>query len=170
MTTHCPSIKLPKLGRRKVSACFDGGRISADGGALILQAADAALQITRRLAACFTDFRNPARCEHSLRDLVAQRLFGLVLGYEDVNDHDSLRDDSLLALALGRSDVTGEQRSRARDQGHPLAGSSTLNRLEPGTPDEAASDRCKRVSADPNVRTGNDPDARSESKAARAKT
>ena len=149
MTTHCPSIKLPKLGRRKVSACFDGGRISADGGALILQAADAALQITRRLAACFTDFRNPARCEHSLRDLVAQRLFGLVLGYEDVNDHDSLRDDSLLALALGRSDVTGEQRSRARDQGHPLAGSSTLNRLELGLPGQAVEDRYKRIVADP---------------------
>lgn len=149
MTTHCPSIQLPKLGRRKVSACFDGGRISADGGALILQAADAALQITQRLAACFRDFRNPARCEHSLRALVAQRLFGLVLGYEDCNDHDSLRDDSLLALALGRSDLTGEQRSRARDQGHPLAGSSTLNRLELGRPGQAGQDRYKRIVADP---------------------
>lgn len=149
MTTHCPSIKLPKLGRRKVSACFDGGRISADGGALILQAADAALKLTQRLAACFSDFRNPARCEHSLRDLVAQRLCGLVLGYEDVNDHDSLRDDSLLALALGHSDVTGEQRPRARHQGHPLAGSSTLNRLELGLPGQAVQDRYKRIVADP---------------------
>ena len=149
MKTLCPSLKLPKLGRRKVSACFDGGRISADGGALILQAADAALQLTQRLAACFSDFRNPGRCEHSLRDLVAQRLFGLVLGYEDVNDHDSLRDDSLLALALGRRDLTGEQRSRARDQGHPLAGSSTLNRLELGQPGQAVEDRYKRIVADP---------------------
>ena len=149
MKTLCPSLKLPKLGRRKVSACFDGGRISADGGALILQAADAALQLTQRLAACFTDFRNPGRCEHSLRDLVAQRLFGLVLGYEDINDHDSLRDDSLLALALGRRDLTGEQRSRARDQGHPLAGSSTLNRLELGLPGQAVADRYKRIVADP---------------------
>ena len=149
MKTLCPSLKLPKLGRRKVSACFDGGRISADGGALILQAADAALQLTQRLAACFSDFRNPTRCEHSLRDLVAQRLFGLVLGYEDINDHDSLRDDSLLALALGRGDLTGEQRSRARDQGHPLAGSSTLNRLELGQPGQAVADRYKRIVADP---------------------
>ena len=149
MKTLRPSLKLPKLGRRKVSACFDGGRISADGGALILQAADAALQLTQRLAACFSDFRNPTRCEHSLRDLVAQRLFGLVLGYEDVNDHDSLRDDSLLALALGRRDLTGEQRSRARDQGHPLAGSSTLNRLELGQPGQAVEDRYKRIVADP---------------------
>ena len=123
--------------------------MSSDGGALLLQAADRALDLTGRMAACFSDHRNPARCEHSLHDLVAQRLYGLALGYEDVNDHDTLRDDSLLALALGRPDVTGQGRVRERDRGHPLAGSSTLNRLELGTPEQAEEDRYKRIVADP---------------------
>ena len=122
--------------------------MSSDGGALLLRAADSVLQLTRRVAACFTDYRNPGRCEHSVRDLVAQRLFALVLGYEDVNDHDTLRADSLLALALGRADLTGQSRERERDRGHPLAGSSTLNRLELGTPERAGEDRYKRIVAD----------------------
>ncbi len=149
MPTHCTTIELPNNGRRKVIACFDGGRMSSDGGAILLQAADRALDLTGRMTACFIDHRNPARCEHSLHDLVAQRLYGLALGYEDVNDHDTLRDDSLLALALGRTDVTGQGRVRERDRGHPLAGSSTLNRLELGTPEQAEEDRYKRIVADP---------------------
>ncbi len=149
MPAHCTTIELPNNGRRKVIARFDGGRMSSDGGALLLQAADRALDQTGRMAACFSDHRNPARCEHSLHDLVAQRLYGLALGYEDVNDHDTLRDDSLLALALGRPDVTGQGRVRERDRGHPLAGSSTLNRLELGTPEQAEEDRYKRIVADP---------------------
>ena len=71
-----------------------------------------------------------------------------MLGYEDLCDHDQLRDDSLLALAVGRDDVTGESRARERDRGHPLAGSSTLNRLELGTPEQARQDRYKRIVAD----------------------
>ena len=83
MPTHCTTIDLPNNGRRKVIAGFDGGRMSADGGALLLQSADRALNLTERIAECFTDHRNPHRCEHALRDLVAQRLYGLALGYED---------------------------------------------------------------------------------------
>ena len=79
-----------------------------------------------------------------MRRLVAQRLFGLVLGYEDLNDHDELRDDSLLALAVECDDLTGE--NRGRDRGHPLAGSKTLNRLELGVPGE--DDRYKKVVAE----------------------
>ena len=122
--------------------------MSTDGGALLLRAADSVLQLTRRVAACFTDYRDPSRCEHSVPDLVAQQVFALTLGYEDVNDHDTLRADSLLALALGRADLTGQSRARERDRGCPLAGSSTLNRLELGTPEQAGKDRYKRIVAD----------------------
>ena len=84
-----------------------------------------------------------------MRALVAQRVYALALGYEDLNDHDELRRDSLLALLVGRSDLTGRGRWRARDLGCPLAGSSTLNRLELGTAEGAATDRYKRIAADP---------------------
>ena len=75
--------------------------MSSDGGALLLRAVDRRVGLTRRLAACFADHRNPSCCEHSLRSLLAQRLFGLALGYEDINDHERLREDNLLALAVG---------------------------------------------------------------------
>ena len=79
---------------------------------------------------------------------MAQRVIGIALGYEDLNDHDQLRDDSVPALAVGRDDLTGAGRVRACDRGHPLASSSTLNRLELGIPDEAKSHRYKRIVAD----------------------
>ena len=122
MATQCTSNAFPLagLGRRQVVAKFDGGRLSSDG-AVLLRAANQAFQVTGRLAACFIDHRNPARVEHSLESLLGQRVFALALGYEDINDHDRLRDDSLLALAL----------CRQRDRGHVWL--STLNRLELGT-------------------------------------
>ena len=103
MATQCTSDAFPLagLGRRQVVAKFDGGRLSSDGGAVLLRAANQAFQVTGRLAACFIDHRNPARVEHSLESLLGQRVFALALGYEDINDHDRLRDDSLLALAAG---------------------------------------------------------------------
>ena len=149
--TPCPhgsTIDLPKHGRRKVQARFDGGRRSSDGGALLLRAADQCSGLSQRLAACFVDHRDPRRCEHPLQHLLAQRLFGLALGYEDISDHDRLRDDSLLALAVGSDDLTAASRARERDRGQPLAGSSTLNRLELGTPAQAGQDRYKRIVAD----------------------
>ena len=76
-----------------------------------------------RLAACFADYRDPERVEHRLPTLILQPVLGLAAGYEDLNDHDRLRDDSALALASRCADVTGEQRLRERDRGHPLAGS-----------------------------------------------
>ncbi|WP_419589951.1 IS1380 family transposase, partial [Thiolapillus sp.] len=79
---------------------------------------------------------------------VAQRVYGLALGYEDLNDHDDLRKDSTLALLVGKRDLTGERRVREQDRGNPLAASSTLNRLELGTPESASSDRYKRIAAD----------------------
>ncbi len=139
MHTQCnsPDIEFNRHGRREVTAAFDGGRMSSDGGALLLREADRVADVTRRLAECLTDYRDQDRIEHGLRELVAQRVMAIALGYEDVNDHDRLRDDSVLALAVGRDDITGADRPRERDRGHPLAGSSTLNRLELGTPEAA---------------------------------
>ncbi|MDE0023772.1 MAG: transposase [Spirochaetaceae bacterium] len=99
------------------------------------------------MAACFTDYRDPERAEHPLQIPIAQRVLGLAAGYEDLNDHDRLRDDSALALASGCADVTGEQRLRERDRGHALAGSSALNRLELGDPKTAKCHRYKKILA-----------------------
>lgn len=134
MGTQCTPEQLSfhALGRRQVVARFDGGRLTSDGGALLLREADLRLDLTRRIASCFTDFRQTHRVEHGVQELVAQRVHGLALGYEDLNDHDRLRSDPLLALVAGKPDLTGGDRSRTRDQGNALAGSSTLNRLELG--------------------------------------
>jgi len=98
------------FGRRAVVGRFDGGRISSDGGGLLLREVDARLGLMHRLAECFADCRQQGMTEHSVRELVAQRVYGLALGYEDVNDHDALRDDSLLALLVGKTDLTGVSR------------------------------------------------------------
>ncbi len=118
-----------------MAARFDAGYLSSDGGALLLREADRRLDLTRRMAGCFADARQPGRVEHTVAELVAQRVHGLALGYEDLNDHDRLRSDPLLALAAGKADPTGMDRARDRDRGHALAGSSTLNRLELGDPE-----------------------------------
>ncbi len=151
MSTECSSSQLEfhAFGSREVIGRFDGGRITSDGGGLLLREVDQRIGLLPRLADCFDDYRNPNSVEHSVRELVAQRVYGLALGYEDLNDHDALRSDSSLALLVGKRDLTGESRDRARDRGYPLAGSSTLNRLELSTPAAAAADRYKRISADP---------------------
>jgi len=110
---------------------FDGyGAITSDAGGLLLREVEAKTGILRRFAACFTDFRNPDLAEHTAYELIAQRVFALALGYEDLNDHDTLRYDPLLAVLVGKLDPTGQGRRRERDRGKALAGKSTLNRLE----------------------------------------
>jgi hypothetical protein len=131
-----------------VVASFDGGRISSDGGVLLLGETDRRLGLLERFAACFEDHRAPEWVEHSVEDLLRQRVFGLALGYEDLNDHDDLRRDALLATCVGKPDPTGESRSRERDRGSALAGKSTLNRLEWGEAESAAEDRYRRVAVD----------------------
>jgi DDE family transposase len=123
-------LSFPALGRRQVLASFDGGDISSDGGALLLRKTEDLTGIVQQFAACFTDYRNPELIEHALDHLVAQRVYGLALGYEDLNDHDDLRRDPLLATVVGKDDPTGNSRERKRDRGKALAGKSTLNRLE----------------------------------------
>jgi hypothetical protein len=118
------------IGSRQVLADFNGGDITSDGGALLLRTTEELTGILRQFAACFTDHRNPDLMEHPLKDLIAQRVYGLALGYEDLNDHDDLRRDPLLATVVGKDDPTGKTRQRQRDRGQALAGKSTLNRLE----------------------------------------
>jgi hypothetical protein len=132
MTTQCNSAYLdfPMVGSRQILADFDGGDISSDGGALLLRKTEQLTGVIRQFAGCFTDHRNPDLIEHALEELVAQRVYGLALGYEDLNDHDDLRCDPLLATVVGKRDPSGKSRQRPRDRGKALAGKSTLNRLE----------------------------------------
>lgn len=104
-------------------------------------------RLVERFAACFTDHRDPELIEHPLVDLLKQRLFGLCLGYEDLNDHDWLRHDALLAVIVGKEDPEGNDRECLRDQGKALAGKSTLNRLELTPVGADAGDRYKKISA-----------------------
>jgi len=101
--------------------------------------------ILRQLAACFTDHRNPDRVEHHVSELIAQRIYGLALGYEDVNDHDRLRHDPFFALLAGKADPSGADRRCANDRGKAIAGKSTLNRLELSPSDADPSARYKKI-------------------------
>lgn len=119
------------LGTREVAASFDGGKVTSDGGGLLLREVEAKFNFIARFARdCFVDYRDPELIEHPLEDLLKQRVFGLCLGYEDLNDHEQLRHDPLLAVLVGKKDPEGESRVLARDRGKALAGKSTLNRLE----------------------------------------
>ncbi len=132
MATECnqQSFRFHALGRRNVVARFDGGRITSDGGGLLLRETERLTGIIRQFAACFTDHRDPNRTEHTVEELVSQRVYALALGYEDLNDHDDLRHDPLLAVLAGKKDPLGSKRRGRKDRGKALAGKSTLNRLE----------------------------------------
>jgi len=137
------------LGRRMVVGKFDGGKISSDSGGLLLREVEQRTHILKRLARCFVDYRDAKQVEHSLESLIKQRVMGLSLGYEDLNDHDTLRHDPLLALLSDNQDLTGETRQREQDKGCALAGKSTLNRLELTPFDADARSRYKKIVADP---------------------
>jgi len=122
---------------RAVVARFDGGTLTSDGGALLLRETDRATGLLARFAACFTDHRDPARVTHAVESLVRQRVYGLALGYEDLNDHDALRHDPLVAV-LAESD----------DLAAPGAGKSTLNRLELTGATVAEKARYKKITVD----------------------
>src|SRR5688572_8617441 len=150
MQTECKSERLifQACGKRDVMAEFNGGTITSDGGVLLLSQVEAKRKIIKQFADCFTDHRAPEKIEHSVEELVAQRIYGLALGYEDLNDHDELRKDPLLAAAVGKSDPTGEERRRQEDRGSGLAGKSTLNRLELRTDDPEKDGRYKKIAID----------------------
>ena len=136
------------LGRREVVARFDGGRISSDAGGLLLRETERVTGIIRQFATCFTDHRDADRIEHAVEELIAQRVYALALGYEDLNDHDDLRHDTLLAVLVGKKDPLGRTRGRARDHGKALAGKSTLNRLELTPVRADATSRYKKITLD----------------------
>lgn len=145
--TECNQLSFDfhDLQARGVVGRFDGGNITSDGGALLLREVELRTQSVRQFAGCFTDHRDPDLIEHPLLHLIAQRVYGLALGYEDLNDHDQLRADPLLAVLVNHADPLGAQRSRARDCGKALAGKSTLNRLELTPADADAKSRYKKI-------------------------
>jgi hypothetical protein len=141
MPTECSPTLFdfaPVEGRRVV-ASFDGGAITSDAGALLLGQANRAIRLSERFAACFTDRRTAELVEHQVETLVMQRVFGIALGYEDLNDHDDIRRDPILAVLAGKLEA---QRSGCE----PLAGKSTLNRLELSRSDPT---RYHKISHDP---------------------
>jgi hypothetical protein len=147
--TQCnpPDLFFQDLGPREVVARFDGGQVTSDAGGLLLREVEHKFRFLEQFARCFTDHRDPDLVEHTLPELLKQRVFALCLGYEDLNDHDRLRHDPLLAVLVGKPDPQGYHRVRARDQGKALAGKSTLNRLE-RTPVRAhAGSRYKKIVA-----------------------
>jgi hypothetical protein len=141
MPTEC-SPKLfdfAPVDGRSVVAAFDGGAITSDAGALLLSQTDRAIRLTERFAACFTDARNAELVEHQVQTMVMQRVVGIALGYEDLNDHDELRHDPVMAVLAGK--LAAERADCA-----PLAGKSTLNRLELSRP---TATRYHKISHDP---------------------
>jgi hypothetical protein len=131
--TECiqSSFGFEASGKREIVARFDGGTISGDGGAFLLRQTDQSLKLLGRLAECFLDGRNQSMVEHSVLEMLSQRIYGLALGYEDINDHERLRRDPVFGILAGRVELE-----------EPLAGKSTLNRMELGT---GAKDRYKKI-------------------------
>jgi hypothetical protein len=141
MPTQCnaEAMEFARLEGRAVVADFGGGAITSDAGALLLGATDRAIRLVERFAACFTDGRSAVRVVHDVPTMIGQRVFGIALGYEDLVDHDELRHDPVLAPVLGR--IEARRRGCA-----PLAGKSTLNRLEHAP---EGNDRYRRIGHDP---------------------
>jgi hypothetical protein len=139
--TECSAtlFEFARVEGRQVVAAFDGGAITSDAGALLLGETDRAIQLTERFAECFTDARAPELVEHAVDTMVLQRVVGIALGYEDLNDHDELRHDPVLAVLAGKL-------AAKRSDCAPLAGKSTLNRLELSRP---VATRYHKVSHDP---------------------
>ena len=130
MPTECSAtlFEFPPVEGRHVVAGFDGGAITSDAGAMLLGQADRAIRLTERFAACFDDQRTAALVEHQVGTMVMQRLFGIALGYEDLVDHDELRCDPVMAVLASKLEAR-------REDCAPLAGKSTLNRLELSRPE-----------------------------------
>lgn len=119
---------------RRVEAQFAGDWLTTEGGSLLLRQVDRKIGLLRRVAGCFTDYRQPERIEHRLEEMLAQRIYGLALGYEDLNDHEQLRQDPLLGVLAGKKDL-----------GEALAGKSTLNRLELTPVGSPAAERYNKI-------------------------
>ena len=150
METQCiqEQMAFQQLGRREVIGRFDGGKISSDAGGLLLREVERRVGILKRLGGCFRDYRDAERIEHSLESLISQRVYGIALGYEDLNDHDSLRHDVVMGVLCEKGDPGGSDRAHKRDQGKAIAGKSTLNRLELTPEDANEKSRYKKIVAE----------------------
>jgi len=150
METECTTeqMEFHQLGRRGVIGRFNGGKISSDAGGVLLREVEKRTEILKRLAGCFRDYRNEDRIEHSVESLLKQRVLGIALGYEDLNDHDSLRHDVVMGLLSEKQQPSGTDRLREKDQGKAIAGKSTLNRLELTPADANEKSRYKKIVAD----------------------
>ena len=148
--TQCitDAIEFKTLGKRSVVADFNGGAITSDAGAVLLDKTEEAIGLLARAAECFVDHRDADLVEHTVEQLIRQRVFALALGYEDLNDHDELSRDPLLAAVVGKDEPTGQGRRSRRDRGRPLAGKSTLNRLELTGENADAASRYKKIVLD----------------------
>ena len=137
LSTECTQIEFGFHGlkKREIRGDFEGGAISSDGGGLLLREVDKRIGLMQQFAGCFTDYRDPDLIEHPVEQLVAQRVYGLALGYEDLNDHEQLRKDPLLGVLVEKEDPGREL----------LAGKSTLNRLELTAEKASAKDRYKKI-------------------------
>ena len=153
MRTECKqaTFEFHGLFHRKVKARFDGGKITSDAGVLLLREVEQRTGLVAGLTACFRDHRDPRLIEHTVEELLGQRIYGLCLGYEDLNDHDQLRTDPMLAVAVDKADPLGERRRQASDRGKALAGRCTLNRLELTAAEVDEQERYKKIAMD---RTG----------------
>jgi len=140
MSTECNQFVLGfhPLKQREIRAQFDGGAITSDGGGLLLREVEKRIGMLRQFAACFTDYRNADLIEHTVEEMVAQRVYGLALGYEDLNDHEELRNDPLLAVLVEKANPSQEA----------LAGKSTLNRLELTRETASRRERYKKIVLD----------------------
>jgi hypothetical protein len=140
MSTECSQFVFGfhPLKRREIRAQFDGGAISSDGGGLLLREVEKRIRILHQFAACFSDYRNAELIEHTVEEMVAQRVYGLALGYEDLNDHEELRSDPLLAVLVEKADPSNQV----------LAGKSTLNRLELTKETASRKERYKKIVLD----------------------
>lgn len=139
--TECiqQTLAFQGLDSRRVELDFEGGEVTSDAGALLLGEADSARQVVGRFAQrCFIDSRDRRLVTHSLESMLRQRIFGLALGYEDVNDHETLRDDATLRVLCGLDDPDGR-----------LAGKSTLNRVEVSAGTERRNERYHKIAFDP---------------------
>ena len=151
MRTECKQVRFEfhQLSQRKVKARFDGGKITSDAGVLLLREVERGTGLIAGLAECFRDHRDARLIEHTVEELLGQRIYGLCLGYEDLNDHDQLRTDPMLAVAVNKADPLGERRRQAGDRGKALAGKCTLNRLELTGGEVDEQERYKKIAMDP---------------------
>ena len=150
MRTECKqaTFGFHRLYQRKVKARFDGGKITSDAGVLLLREVEKRTGLIGGLSECFADYRDPRLIQHTVKELVGQRVYGLCLGYEDLNDHDQLRSDPVLAVAVDKADPLGEDRRQASDRGKALAGKCTLNRLELTGAKVESDERYKKIAMD----------------------